>query len=33
MSFTEIELAEVKFWKPRVIVLGDENAITDERGL
>jgi aspartate 1-decarboxylase len=33
MSFTEIELAEAKFWKPRVIVLGEQNAITDERGI
>src|SRR5215471_4182346 len=33
MSFTEVGLNEAKFWKPRVIVLGDENAITDERGL
>ena len=33
MSFTEVDLAEAKFWKPRVIVLGDENDITDERGL
>ena len=33
MSFTEVELDEAKFWKPRIIVLGDENAITDERGL
>lgn len=33
MSFTEIEVAEAKFWKPRVIVLGKGNAITDERGI
>lgn len=33
MSFTEVELAEAKFWKPRVIVLGKENVITDERGI
>ena len=33
MSFTEVDLAEAKFWKPRIIVLGDENSISDERGL
>src|ERR1043166_8052789 len=33
MSFTEIEIAEATFWKPRVIVLGERNAITDERGV
>src|ERR1044071_3225143 len=27
MSFTEVEFAEAKFWKPRVIVLGEKNAI------
>jgi hypothetical protein len=33
MSFTEIEAAEAKFWKPQVIVLGEKNAIIDERGI
>jgi aspartate 1-decarboxylase len=33
MSFTEVELAEAKNWKPHIIVLGDKNAIIDERGL
>jgi aspartate 1-decarboxylase len=33
MSFTEAEVAEAKFWKPRVIVLGEGNAIVNERGL
>jgi aspartate 1-decarboxylase len=32
MSFTEVESAEAKFWKPHVIVLGDKNAIASERG-
>lgn len=32
MSFTEVEAAEAKFWKPRVIVLGDKNAVASERG-
>ncbi len=33
MSFTEVETAEAKFWKPHVIVLGDKNVIVSERGL
>jgi aspartate 1-decarboxylase len=33
MSFTEVEMAEGKFWKPHVIVLGEKNAIVDERGI
>ena len=33
MSFTEVDLVEAKFWKPRVIVLGKKNAIFDEHGL
>jgi aspartate 1-decarboxylase len=33
MSFTEIDSVEAKFWKPHVIVLGDKNAIVDERGI
>ena len=33
MSFTEAEASEAKFWKPRVIVLGEGNLIVNERGL
>jgi aspartate 1-decarboxylase len=33
MSFTQIDEAEAKFWKPHVIVLGEGNAIINERGL
>ncbi len=33
MSFTEIEAGEAKFWKPHVIVLGDNNAVVAERGI
>jgi aspartate 1-decarboxylase len=32
MSFTEIDVTHAKFWKPRVIVLGQNNAIISERG-
>lgn len=33
MTFTEADVAEAKFWKPHVIVLGDHNEIVNERGL
>lgn len=33
MSFTEVQVAEAKFWKPQVIVLGDKNVIVTERGI
>jgi aspartate 1-decarboxylase len=33
MSFTEVEEREAKFWKPRVIVLGENNAVVGERGV
>src|SRR5208283_3481970 len=33
MSFTEVEMAEAKFWKPHVIVLGEHNAVVTERGI
>lgn len=33
MSFTEADVADAKFWKPRVIVLGEKNAVIDERGI
>ncbi len=32
MSFTELELAKARRWKPRVVVLGSKNAVVDERG-
>lgn len=33
MSFTEVQVAEAKFWKPQVVVLGENNAIVTERGI
>jgi aspartate 1-decarboxylase len=33
MSFTETDATEAKFWKPHVIVLGENNAIINEHGL
>lgn len=33
MSFTEVEFEHAKTWKPRVIVLGDKNAIVNDRGI
>jgi aspartate 1-decarboxylase len=33
MSFTEVEAAQAKSWKPHVIVLGEENAVVSERGV
>lgn len=33
MSFTEVEVEAAKFWKPKVIVLGKNNAIVDEHGI
>jgi aspartate 1-decarboxylase len=33
MSFTEIDVTHAKFWKPRVIVLGEKNVIVNERGI
>jgi aspartate 1-decarboxylase len=33
MSFTEIEVEQAKSWKPRVIVLGEQNVIVNERGI
>ena len=32
MSFTEIDITHAKFWKPRVLVLGEKNVILSERG-
>ena len=33
MSFTGVELAQAKSWKPQVIVLGEKNQIVSERGI
>lgn len=33
MSFTEIDVTHARFWKPRVVVLGEKNAIVNERGI
>ena len=33
MSFTEVDAAQAKSWKPRVIVLGEKNTVVSERGV
>jgi aspartate 1-decarboxylase len=33
MSFAEVDAAEAHSWKPRIIVLGEKNAVINERGL
>ncbi len=33
MSFTEVEAAKARKWKPRVIVLGKHNQVVTERGI
>lgn len=33
MSFTEATTEEARSWKPRVIVLGEKNAIINEHGI
>ena len=33
MSFTQVDARKAKSWKPRVVVLGDNNAILNERGI
>jgi aspartate 1-decarboxylase len=33
MSFTEVDNEKAKFWKPQVIVLGEANAVVNERGI
>ena len=33
MSFTQVDARKAKSWKPRVIVLGDNNAVLNERGI
>jgi len=33
MSFTQVDARKAKSWKPRVVVLGDNNAVLNERGI
>ncbi len=33
MSFAEVEADEAESWKPRVIVLGENNNVVNERGI
>jgi aspartate 1-decarboxylase len=33
MSFTEVDARKAAKWEPRVIVLGEKNAIVNERGI
>ncbi len=33
MSYTEVDEAQARQWQPRIIVLGEKNIITAERGL
>lgn len=33
MSFTQVDARKAKSWKPRVVVLGDNNAVINERGI
>jgi aspartate 1-decarboxylase len=33
MSFTEMSVEEASTWNPRVIVLGEENVILNQRGI
>ena len=33
MSFTAVEESAAKTWEPRVIVLGEKNAVINERGI
>jgi aspartate 1-decarboxylase len=33
MSFGEMDIPKARRWKPRVIVLGKENRIINERGI
>lgn len=33
MSFTEVEESAARGWEPKVIVLGENNAIVNERGI
>lgn len=33
MSFAEVDAAQASAWQPRVIVLGENNAVINERGI
>jgi aspartate 1-decarboxylase len=33
MSFTEVEELATRNWKPRVVLLGENNAVVNERGI
>ena len=33
MSYTEVDVALAKKWEPRVLVLGEKNAVAQERGI
>ncbi len=33
MSFTEVDAEAARFWKPRVVVLGEKNAVVQEHGI
>ena len=33
MSFTQVDARKAKSWNPRVVVLGDNNAVLNERGI
>lgn len=33
MSFTELDASDAKGWHPRVLVLGEKNAVVNERGI
>lgn len=33
MSFAEVDVAQAGDWQPRVIVLGENNAVINERGI
>ena len=33
MSFTDVDIAQAKVWKPKVIVLGEGNKVVSERGI
>jgi aspartate 1-decarboxylase len=33
MSYTWVDAASARKWQPKVIVLGEKNAVADERGI
>jgi aspartate 1-decarboxylase len=33
MSFTEVPMEQARDWHPRVVVLGDNNVVVNERGI